>query len=88
MPECAYTNRILNMPWFLNMPKFWICLSSEYGRLFNMRALHSVLIMQENALKEVWIYLRFYIWQDSEYSKVRTACKSRTGLETCKNMTE
>ena len=31
MPECAYINRILNMPRVLKMSKFCICQSSEYG---------------------------------------------------------
>ena len=31
--------------------------SSEYGRVLNMRALHSILNMPEYA--EFWIYLRF-----------------------------
>ena len=47
MPEGAYTNRILNMPQVLNMPK-----SSEYGRALNTRALHSVLHMPDYALTE------------------------------------
>ena len=41
----------------LNMPKFWLWESSGYGRVLNMRALHSVLNMPEYALTEFWIYL-------------------------------
>ena len=49
----------------------WMCLNkwdseyasgpkySEYGRVLNMQALHSVLNMQEYALAEFWKYLRF-----------------------------
>ena len=59
MPECTYTNRILNIPQVLNMPKFWIWESSEYDRVLNMRGLHNVLTMRECALTELWIYLRF-----------------------------
>ena len=33
MPECAYINRILNMPRVLNMPK------SERGKVLNMAEL-------------------------------------------------
>ena len=51
----------------------WMCLNkwdseyasgpkySEYGRVLNMRELHSVLNMQEYALAEFWKYLRFSI---------------------------
>ena len=45
MPQCAYINRILNMPRALNM--------SLAGFLLNMRALHSVLNMLEYALTEL-----------------------------------
>ena len=31
MPECAYTDMILNMSWVLNMSKFSIWPSSEYA---------------------------------------------------------
>ena len=65
---CLY-KRILNMPRVLNMPKLWIWQIYEYGKVFNMRALHSVLNMPEYALTEVWIYLRFYICQDYEYGR-------------------
>ena len=40
------------MPRVLNMPKFWISQSFEYGSLLNMRALHSVINMPEYALTE------------------------------------
>ena len=66
MPEYAwiyaYLNRILNMPWVLSMPKFLIWYSSEFGRVLNMLVLHSILNMQEYALTEFWIYLKFSIW--------------------------
>ena len=70
MPECVYINRIPNMPWVLSMSKFWRWQSSEYGRVLNMWALHSVLNMPEYALNKFWIYLGFYICQDSEYWRV------------------
>ena len=41
MPDCAYTNRILNKPRALNKQSF------EYGRVLTMRALHSVLNLPE-----------------------------------------
>ena len=52
MPECAYINEIPNIPRVLNKSKFCIWQSSEYGRVLNMRALHSVLNMPEYALAE------------------------------------
>ena len=36
----------------LNMPNFWIWQSSEYGRVFNVRPLHSVLNIPEYVLTE------------------------------------
>ena len=33
MPECAYINRILNMPRVLNMPNFLIWQISEYANV-------------------------------------------------------
>ena len=53
MPECAYINRILNMPQILNMPKFWLWQCCEYGRVLNMWTLHSILSMPEYALTVV-----------------------------------
>ena len=52
MPDCAYINRILNMHRVLNMPKFRIRQSSEYGRVLNMRTLNIVLNMPEYVLTE------------------------------------
>ena len=43
----------------LNMPKFGIWQSSNYDRVLNMRALHSVLSNSEYVLTDFWIYLRF-----------------------------
>ena len=40
------------MPPVLNMPKFWISQSCEYGRVLNMRALYSAINMPEYALTE------------------------------------
>ena len=37
----------------LNIAKFWIC------KVLNMKALHSILEIQEYALTEFWIYLEF-----------------------------
>ena len=44
--------------------------SSEYGRVLNMLALHSVLNMPEYALTELCMYLTFKICRDSEYGRV------------------
>ena len=58
MPECAYISRILNMPGLESMSKFWIWQSSAYGRVFNMRALHSILDISEVLnMPGFWIWL-------------------------------
>ena len=51
MSERANKNRILNMPWILNMGK---CLweNFEYDRVLNVQKLHSVLNMPKYALAE------------------------------------
>ena len=54
----------------LNMLKFWIYNCSEYSRVFNRQALHSVLYMPEYTLTEFWIHLGFWKCQDSEYGRV------------------
>ena len=62
MSECAYINMILYMPLVVNTSNFWIWQNSEYDRVLNMRALHSILNilnMREYALTEFWIYLGF-----------------------------
>ena len=69
MPEYAQMNKILNVPWVLNMPKLWTWKSSEYCKVLNIQALHSVLNMPENTLTEFWIYLGFYICQYSGCSR-------------------
>ena len=56
MPDCACIKRILDTPWVLNMPKFWIRLGSEYRRVLDMQVLNSVLYIPEYALTESWIY--------------------------------
>ena len=56
---CPYKQQGYEYTLVLNMPKFWIWQSFEYGRILNMLALHSVLDMSEYALAEFWIYLRF-----------------------------
>ena len=43
MCECAYINRVLNIPLVLNMLKFGIRQSSEYGTVLNMSALYSIM---------------------------------------------
>ena len=43
MCECAYINRVLNIPLVLNMLKFGIKQSSEYGTVLNMSALYSIM---------------------------------------------
>ena len=53
MPEYAQINKILNMLQVLNVPKFRIWQSSEYVRVVDMQALHSVLSMPEYALAGV-----------------------------------
>ena len=63
IPRCTYKNRILNMR------KFWIRQVSEYVRVFNIPALHSVLNIREYVLAELWIYLAFQICQNSEYGR-------------------
>ena len=55
MLECAYENRILNMPWALNM------LNSEYGKVLNIAAFS---ICERYAAS--WIYQNMP-WQSSEY---------------------
>ena len=58
MPECAYISRTLNMPGLESMSKFWIWQSSAYGRVFNMRALHSILDISEVLnMPGFWIWL-------------------------------
>ena len=61
MSEYASTNKILNMLWVLNMPKFWICQYSEYSKVLNMEGF--------SICKH---YIAFWIcqympWQSSEY---------------------
>ena len=55
MPDCAYINRILNMPWVLTMLKFWIWQSSEYGRVLNMQP------------RVIILNIPNVPWQSSEY---------------------
>ena len=74
MPECTYINNILNMPRVLNMPIFWTWESSEYGRVLNMWALHSVLNMPEYAT--ILNMTGFWI------------CKSYAGCQICHNIAE
>ena len=71
------------MPKFLN--RIWK--SSACGRFFNMQALHSILDIPEYALIEFWMYLAFWICQDSEYSRF-WICKSYIEFQLCHNMTE
>ena len=52
MPEYASISSILNMPQVLNMAKFLIWRSFEYGRVLSMQSLHGVLNMPEYALTE------------------------------------
>ena len=51
--------QVLNVTRNLNMPKFWILQTFEYGRILHMQVLHSILNMPEYALSEFWIYLGF-----------------------------
>ena len=61
------------------MPKFWLWQSSKYGRVFNMRALLSVLNMPEYALIELWIYLALILnMAGSEYARVTQSSKHAT----------
>ena len=58
MPECAYISRVLNMPGLESMSKFWIWQRSAYGRVFNMRALHSILDISDVLnMPGFWIWL-------------------------------
>ena len=83
----CYISRILNIPWVLNVPKFLIWQSSEYGRVLNMRAFHNVLNMPEHALTKFWMYLGFQICQDSNITGF-WICKCYTGFWICYNMAE
>ena len=58
------------MPPVLTMPKFWKRQISRYGRVLNMRALHSVLNMPKYAFIEFWILSWLQICQNSEYGRV------------------
>ena len=71
------------MPPVLNMPIFWIWWSSEYGRVLNMPALHSVLNMPkclDRVLNTSWVLNmpEFWIWQGSEYLRVAQGSKYAT----------
>ena len=46
------------MPRILNMPKFGMWYSSEYGRVLYVQALHGVLNMSEYAYTEFEMYLK------------------------------
>ena len=64
-PPSKMFDMVLNMLWVLvNMVKFW------YGKALYMREVHNVLNMPEYTMTEFWIYLEFWIWQDSEYDMV------------------
>ena len=60
---------------FLNMLKFWLWQSSEYGRVLNMRPLRSAMNMPEYALTEFLICLGFKMYQGSEYARVTQGSK-------------
>ena len=65
----------------LNMPKFWIWQSSEYGRVPDMPPLHSVLNMPEYALISSQCSVNmvgFWIWQVYEYARVLQGFKYGT----------
>ena len=48
----------------LNMPKFWLWQSSEYGRVLNTQGLHSILNMPE------WAILEFEYILGSKYASI------------------
>ena len=60
---------------------FWICQSSDYGRVLNIKALHSVLNMPVYALAEFWMYLgRFLNMPGFWIYKSYTGFNSHTGF--------
>ena len=73
MPQCAKINRTVNIPEVLNMPKFWIWQSFEYGRVPNMWGLN-------------WIY-QSMSWQSSEYifGSAYTRILDMAGFWICKS---
>ena len=71
------------MPWVLNMPKFWIWRSSDYGRVLNMRTLYSVLNLLEYALTELNILELHRVLNMPQYSWIRL-----NRMWICGNMSE
>ena len=77
------------MPQVLNMPKFWTWQSSEYGSVFNMRALHSALNMSEYTFTEKSSENIL----GSKHTRILKIagfwiCKSYTVFKICHNMAE
>ena len=75
-PRSKMFDMILNMLWvLLNLVKFW------YGKALYMRGLHNALNRPEYTMTEFWIYLEFWIWQDTEYDMVLNIQELRRVLD-------
>ena len=75
-PRSKMFDMILNMLWvLLNLVKFW------YGKALYMRGLQNVLNRPEYTMTEFWIYLEFWIWQDTEYDMVLNIQELRRVLD-------
>ena len=70
MPELTYTNRILNMPWVLNMSKFWIWQGSQYASVTQRSEYARIWLDRVLTISLVLNMLEFWIWQGSEYASV------------------
>ena len=70
MPEYAYVNMILNMPWVLNISKFWIWQGSWYASVRQHST--NAKIGLDRILNKSWVLNLpgFWIWQGSEYQRV------------------
>ena len=66
MPECTYKNRILNMPFVLNIPKFWLWQSSEIGRVPSKHI--NVDCQRSSTLFQRWYLVENESWADVHLS--------------------
>ena len=66
MPECTYKNRILNMPFVLNIPKFWLWQSSEIGRVPSKHI--NVDRQRSSTLFQRWYLVENESWADVHLS--------------------
>ena len=78
MPECAYTNRILDIPWVLNMSKLGIWMGSQYASI--TQSFEYARIHFDRVLNTSWVLNMpgFWIWKDYEYAKVLQNSKYAT----------